>query len=140
MYNYNSFTYRIKYVVSLFLFNLLYTLSGKRGYFKGAAPYSINLDTNTKYNLVPFMSYQISFYDFLSLFLHSSEFNPTADKYFYIFNYKGELITAFTFRPDLIIKRITKNGICDLSQDYELSETFYTILYSCDCYVLDTNS
>ncbi len=124
--------------MSLFFFNVLYSLSGKRGYYKGI--YSINLDTNTKYNLIPFMSYQITFYDFLSILLHSLEFNPTAVKYLYIFNYKGELISAFIFKPDLIIKRRTKNGICDLSQDYELGERFSSILNSCDRYVLDTNS
>ena len=130
----------IIHVTFLFLFNILYTLSGERGYFKGAALYSINLETNTKYNLVPFMSHEIRFYDFLTLFLHSLEFNPTAIKYIYIFNYKGELIYVYTFRPDLIVKSITKNGICDLSQDVELIKEFDTLRNSCDHYTLDTNS
>jgi hypothetical protein len=127
-------------MVSLFILNVLYLLSGKKYYYEGVAPYSINLDTSTSYNLVPFMSYQINFYDFLSILLTSLEFNPTADKYLYIFNYKGELITAFSFRPDLDIKKITINGICDLSEDYGIEETFSSIINSCDRYVLDTNS
>jgi len=133
--------YVVKYVVFLLFIKLcfLFRLSDNT-LFKRVYPYSIDLDTNTEYNLVPFMSYQISFQDFLSIFLHSLEFNSTSDKYIYIFNYKGELIAAFTFRPDLIVLGRSKNGFCDLSDDYELGVVFYSILESCDRYILDTNS
>jgi hypothetical protein len=83
----------------------------------------------------------ISFHDFLGIFLHSLEFNPASKKYIYIFNYKGEIVCAVVFRPDLIIlEKVNSNGICDLSHDRDLIEAYIYIIENCDSYVLASNS
>jgi hypothetical protein len=153
---FSGFIYR----VSLFIFKVRCLLISLISYYKGVEKSKINLDTdakyldykgvgkskvnlgtNSKYNLVPFMSYQIIFEEFFSILEDSFEISPTAVKYLYIFNYKGELVCVFVFRPDLIWLSRAKLGGNDLIHHHdELVEIFCSILNSCDQYVLDTNS
>jgi len=135
MYN-NLFIYRIKYVISLFLSKSLFLLNNKKDYI-GIAPYSINLHTNTQYNLIPFMLYNLTFHDFLIILLYSLQFNSSDTIYIYVFNYKGELITIYTFIPNKIKSWNIKHN---LSKDYGLQKDFSDIVDSCRKYILDTNS